>query len=116
MTEFLVSMVRGSRYGPHRCLVLFHRRNLRDDWTAISLVIWGRGIAAKGKNLALEEEQDGGRRRKSQMSPTASSDEPRRKNSRTKPPEVGAALRAAYQRTVQEQIPAEMLDLLGKLD
>ncbi len=29
--------------------------------------------------------------------------------------DVGAALRTAYQATVEERIPAEMLDLLGKL-
>ena len=28
---------------------------------------------------------------------------------------VGDALRSAYQRTLQEEIPPEMLDLLGKL-
>lgn len=30
-------------------------------------------------------------------------------------PEVGQALRSAYQRTLDESIPPEMLDLLGKL-
>lgn len=30
-------------------------------------------------------------------------------------PEVGQALRTVYQRTVEEDIPPEMLDLLGKL-
>ncbi len=30
--------------------------------------------------------------------------------------DIGAALRSAYQATVNEEIPAEMLDLLGKLD
>ena len=30
--------------------------------------------------------------------------------------DMGAALRTVYQRTVEEAIPAEMLDLLGKLD
>lgn len=30
-------------------------------------------------------------------------------------PEVGLALRSAYQRTIDESIPPEMLDLLGKL-
>jgi len=29
---------------------------------------------------------------------------------------MGAALRSVYQRTVDEAIPDEMLDLLGKLD
>jgi hypothetical protein len=29
---------------------------------------------------------------------------------------VGQALRSAYQRTVNEEIPSDLLDLLGKLD
>ena len=29
---------------------------------------------------------------------------------------MGSALRTVYQKTVEEAIPAEMLDLLGKLD
>ncbi len=30
--------------------------------------------------------------------------------------QMGASLRSVYQATVEEQIPQEMLDLLGKLD
>lgn len=30
--------------------------------------------------------------------------------------DMGAVLRTVYQRTVEEPIPPEMLDLLGKLD
>jgi len=30
--------------------------------------------------------------------------------------DVGGALKSAYQRTLDEDIPPEMLDLLGKLD
>lgn len=30
--------------------------------------------------------------------------------------DMGAALRTVYQKTVEESIPSEMLDLLGKLD
>ena len=29
---------------------------------------------------------------------------------------VGQALRSAYQRTVNEDVPSDLLDLLGKLD
>ncbi len=29
---------------------------------------------------------------------------------------MGAALRTVYQKTVDETVPSEMLDLLGKLD
>ena len=35
---------------------------------------------------------------------------------RSKDKDMGAALRSVYQRTVDEAIPDEMLDLLGKLD
>ncbi|MEO5867209.1 MAG: NepR family anti-sigma factor [Sphingomonas sp.] len=34
----------------------------------------------------------------------------------TKDRDMGAALRTVYQRTVDEAIPADLLDLLGKLD
>lgn len=34
----------------------------------------------------------------------------------TKDRDMGAALRGVYQKTVEEAIPSEMLDLLGKLD
>jgi hypothetical protein len=30
--------------------------------------------------------------------------------------DMGAALRTVYQKTVDEDIPADLLDLLGKLD
>ena len=29
---------------------------------------------------------------------------------------MGSALRSIYQKTIEESVPAEMLDLLGKLD
>jgi len=38
---------------------------------------------------------------------------PRRRNAQ--PTQVGDALRTVYQRTIDEDIPPEMLDLLGKL-
>ncbi|HKT14921.1 MAG TPA: NepR family anti-sigma factor [Allosphingosinicella sp.] len=42
---------------------------------------------------------------------------PRRKRRKlSDQPEIGSALRSIYDRTVEETIPAEMLDLLGKLD
>jgi hypothetical protein len=39
---------------------------------------------------------------------------PRRKK-RGEGPEIGGALRSVYQQTVDEQIPPDLLDLLGKL-
>jgi hypothetical protein len=38
-----------------------------------------------------------------------------RRKKRTDSPEVGSALRSAYQQTVNERIPEDLLDLLGKL-
>lgn len=38
------------------------------------------------------------------------------KPSRAKSADVGNALRSVYQQTIAEQVPSEMLDLLGKLD
>lgn len=35
---------------------------------------------------------------------------------RNKDLEMGSALRSVYQKTVEEAVPDEMLDLLGKLD
>lgn len=69
------------------------------------------------KTLHLEDDRDGSRRRKSkdpaldeQSSPTSTSRRKRKADT-----EYGSALRSAYQRTIDEAIPPEMLDLLGKL-
>lgn len=40
---------------------------------------------------------------------------PRKKREKAPNVEVGHALRSVYQRTIDEDIPMEMLDLLGKL-
>jgi hypothetical protein len=42
-------------------------------------------------------------------------DAPRKKKKRGPSDGVGQALRSAYERTLSEDIPPEMLDLLGKL-
>jgi hypothetical protein len=64
--------------------------------------------------LAFENDKD--RRRKTDHPQQEQSDEvPRSRKKRSTRPEVGHALRAAYQQAVNEQIPPEMLDLLGKL-
>jgi hypothetical protein len=66
--------------------------------------------------LTLANDKDGERRRKSSPpSDTApTSQQPRARRKRADTP-VGSALRSAYQQTVDEDVPAEMLDLLGKL-
>ena len=66
------------------------------------------------KGLTVEDDKD--RRGKPALAPETEDrkvEKPRRK--RAPVPEVGQALRSVYQRTVDETIPPEMLDLLGKL-
>jgi parvulin-like peptidyl-prolyl isomerase len=72
--------------------------------------IWGR-------NLTFTSEKDGEARRKSDDPGDADEAvENFGKNKKRGPaPEVGQALRAAYDQTLSEDIPPEMLDLLGKL-
>jgi hypothetical protein len=65
--------------------------------------------------LSFEDDRD--RRRKPDLgsdSETIASTRPIKKK-RGGSPEVGHALRAAYQQAISEDIPPEMLDLLGKL-
>jgi hypothetical protein len=67
--------------------------------------------------LTFASDKDDERRRRSAPSPQSEDGEApavaRKKRGTT--PEVGNALRAAYQRTIDESIPPEFLDLLGKL-
>ncbi|MDT9598064.1 NepR family anti-sigma factor [Sphingosinicella rhizophila] len=62
--------------------------------------------------LAVDKEEKDRRRRSGQS--TEAGD--KRRAIRKRPtPEVGSALRSVYQKTIDEDIPPEMLDLLGKL-
>lgn len=63
--------------------------------------------------MAFEDETD--RRRKTEHPPQTDSEDTPKGKKRRLTPEVGHSLRAAYQQTVNEDIPPEMLDLLGKL-
>jgi len=67
--------------------------------------------------LSFSEDRDDQRRRKSdrEAGVTHLESKAKQKKKRGAAPEVGSALRSAYQRTLDEQIPPEMLDLLGKL-
>ena len=66
--------------------------------------------------MSFADERDGERRRKSPEETDSDKSEPALKSRKRPPaPEVGQALRSAYQRTLDEDIPPEMLDLLGKL-
>lgn len=67
--------------------------------------------------MSFANDKDDQRRRK-QNHPTdidQAASRPKPKKRRPESPEVGSALRTVYQRTVEEDIPPEMLDLLGKL-
>jgi hypothetical protein len=66
--------------------------------------------------LTFADDKD--RRRKPDQTPhaepaDASGSTPKKRRGTT--PEVGNALRAAYQQAIDEDIPPEFLDLLGKL-
>jgi len=64
----------------------------------------------------LQDDRDGRRRRKpdpERESPDVPA--PGGRPRRGRDDEVGNALRSAYERMVNEDIPPEMLDLLGKL-
>jgi len=64
----------------------------------------------------LSFENESGRRRKTDPTPPANSeDTPRNRKKRGPNAEIGQALRKAYRDAVDEAIPPEMLDLLGKL-
>ena len=66
--------------------------------------------------MTFASDKDDERRRRSAPFPESHEAEPpvaRKKRGTT--PEVGNALRAAYQQTIDETIPPEFLDLLGKL-
>jgi hypothetical protein len=75
-------------------------------------------VAARGDEiLTFAREKDGDRRPRLDVAGEAETPPTRSARSRKKSdsPEVGSALRSVYQRTVDEQIPPDLLDLLGKL-
>lgn len=65
--------------------------------------------------MAVEEEEKDRRSKPAQSKAADKADKRRSGNKRQATPEVGLALRSVYQRTIDEDIPPEMLDLLGKL-
>jgi hypothetical protein len=64
--------------------------------------------------LSFQEDKDGERRRKPSSDMTEDFP-PRTKKRRAPVSEIGDALKTVYQRAIDEDIPPEMLDLLGKL-
>ena len=70
--------------------------------------------------LAVDEEEKDRRRTSGQShsgesAKSTESGDSRRTGKKRPASDVGNALRSAYQKTVNEDIPPEMLDLLGKL-
>jgi len=64
--------------------------------------------------LSFDDDRESRRKRKPDRD-EAPPAPPRAAKKRPPVSEVGDALRSAYQRTLAEDIPPEMLDLLGKL-
>ena len=64
--------------------------------------------------MSFADDRDRRRKADTASQPDAA-EAPKAKKKRGSSPEVGQALRAAYQQAVSEDIPPEMLDLLGKL-
>lgn len=60
-------------------------------------------------------ENESGRRRKPDLPPPADSEKMQKSGKKRPNAEIGHALRKAYSDAVDETIPPEMLDLLGKL-
>ena len=67
--------------------------------------------------LTCASDKDSERRRDpaNSSATTSSGAKVKSRKKRSEGSEVGSALRSAYQRTIDEAIPSEMLDLLGKL-
>ena len=69
--------------------------------------------------MSVENDRDGDRRRNSDHPTGTDTANPQSRTIKPRTPGnrgVGTALRTVYERTLKEDIPPEMLDLLGKLD
>jgi hypothetical protein len=72
-------------------------------------------MASRGVEILSVENESGRRREPDPSSPTDSDHMPKSRKKRGPNAEIGQALRKAYSDAVDEDIPPEMLDLLGKL-
>jgi hypothetical protein len=73
-------------------------------------------IAATNGQASDNAAAGGGRKSRSASQGKASSGQGKAAPVQGKDRDMGTALRNVYQQTIDEQIPGEMLDLLGKLD
>ena len=65
--------------------------------------------------MAVENDRGDERRRETEEAKNEPLEKSKAKKKRPPTPEIGNALRSAYEQAVNEDIPPEMLDLLGKL-
>lgn len=65
--------------------------------------------------MTFHDELDRERRRKASDGAEAGPGAPRKPRRKKETADVGDALRSVYQHAINEDIPPEMLDLLGKL-
>ena len=65
--------------------------------------------------MSFEDDRERRRKADHPVDSDASTRPARKRRKRAEPGEIGHALRSIYNSTVGEPIPAEMLDLLGKL-
>lgn len=65
--------------------------------------------------LSFENDKNIERRRKSEQASDLRTAKSKNSKSKSGGNEVGGALRSIYQRTVNEDIPPDLLDLLGRL-
>jgi hypothetical protein len=66
--------------------------------------------------LGFDTDKDAGRRKSNPYVEVDATEKLQSKKKRTVATgDVGSALRTVYQRTIDEQIPSDLLDLLGKL-
>lgn len=69
-----------------------------------------------GLDLVSKGEKDPAANGENDVMQTAPAPRKPGRNAVAKEADLGNALRSVYQQTVAEQVPPEMLDLLGKLD
>jgi hypothetical protein len=114
MAQFFVSMPPSADYSPGAWGLIIKLGSSR--LVAQALINAGAAPGARGNILSFDNEKDGARRRKSERPSSGSRVKPRAKD-KTPPdsPEVGRALRSVYDDTLNEKIPTDLLDLLGKL-
>jgi hypothetical protein len=92
------------------------RRGDRPQASSHKVYRAGAATAVRGKDLTSASEKDGERSPADHPAANeAAGVKPRARRKRAQSPELGTALRSVYQSAVDEDIPPEMLDLLGKL-